>query len=143
MNIPRALLAALVLAVVAAGSALGAIRAIGGTAAARATVTEVEYKLTLSPVHLTAGKTTLLVMNKGKIAHSLEISGPMLKRRLIAGTLKPGASRSVTVTLEAGSYALWCPIDGHAKLGMRTSFKVGAASGSSAGGTTTNKSSWG
>jgi uncharacterized cupredoxin-like copper-binding protein len=82
-------------------------------------------------------------MNKGKLAHSLEISGPMLKKRLIGGTLKPGSSRMVTVTLESGTYTLWCPIDGHAKLGMMTTFKAGSAGASSAGGTTTTKSSWG
>jgi plastocyanin len=141
MKISRAILVASMLAAVAAGAALGAMAAIGGSSAARVTVTEVEYKLTLSSTHLAAGKTTLVVMNKGKLAHSLEISGPGLKKRLIAGTLMPGSSRSVTVTLEAGTYSLWCPIDSHAKLGMKTTFKAGSAS--SSGSTTTNKSSWG
>ena len=143
MRFPRAFLIASVLAALTAGAALAAMAATGRTTAGRVTVTEVEYKLTLSSTHLAAGKTTLLVVNKGKLAHSLEISGPMLKKRLIAGTLKPGASRSVTVTLEAGSYTLWCPIDGHAKLGMQTTFKAGSGNTPSVGGTTTNKSSWG
>jgi uncharacterized cupredoxin-like copper-binding protein len=83
-------------------------------------------------------------MNKGKVAHSLEVSGPGLKKRLIAGTLMPGSSRSVTVTLKAGSYALWCPQPGHAALGMKTAFKAGSATtGGTSGGTTTTKSAWG
>jgi plastocyanin len=90
------------------------------------TVTEVEYKLTLSPSKLAPGKTTLVVVNKGKLAHSLSISGPGLKKRLIAGTIKPGVSRSVTVTLKAGSYTLWCPVPGHAALGMKKTVKVGS-----------------
>jgi uncharacterized cupredoxin-like copper-binding protein len=143
MRISRAFLIAAVLTVVAAGAALGAMAAIGGASAAHVTVTEVEYKLTLSSTHVAAGPTTLLVMNKGKLAHSLEISGPMVKKRLIAGTIKPGTSRSVTITLEAGTYTLWCPIDSHAKLGMKTTFKAGTTSASSTGGTTTTKSTWG
>jgi hypothetical protein len=107
------------------------------------TVTEVEYKLTLSRSHLSAGKITLVVVNKGKLAHSLEISGPGLKKRLIAGTIMPGTSRSVIVTLKAGSYALWCPVPGHAALGMKTTLKSGSAATTTSTGGTTTKSAWG
>jgi plastocyanin len=131
------------LALAVAGAGLAGMAALGGTATTRVTVTEVEYKLTLSRTHLSAGKTTLMVVNKGKLAHSLEISGPGLKKRLIAGTIMPGASRSVTVTLKAGSYSLWCPIDGHANLGMKTTFKAGSGTTAGTGGTTTSGSSWG
>jgi uncharacterized cupredoxin-like copper-binding protein len=114
--------------------------ALAGTKTARVTVTEVEYKLTLSPSKLAPGKTTLMVVNKGKLAHSLSISGPGLKKRLIAGTIKPGSSRRVTVTLKAGSYTLWCPVPGHAALGMKQTVKVGSTT-TTTGGITT-KSTW-
>lgn len=100
-------------------------------------MTEVEYKLTLSRSHLSAGKPTLVLVDKGKLAHSLSISGPGLKKRLITGTIKPGSSRGVTVTLKVGTYTLWCPQPGHAALGMKTTFKAGSGSGSGGG------SSWG
>jgi uncharacterized cupredoxin-like copper-binding protein len=131
---------AALLVVAAAGVGLAGMAAIAGTKTARVTVTEVEYKLTLSPGKLAPGKTTLMVVNKGKLAHSLSISGPGLTKRLIAGTIKPGGSRSVTVTLKAGSYTLWCPVPGHAARGMKTTVKVGSTTTTTAG--TTTKSSW-
>jgi hypothetical protein len=144
MKLSRAVVLVSMLVVAAAGFGLAGVAALAGTGASagRVTVTEVEYKLTLSSTHLATGKTTFVVMNKGKVAHSLSISGPGLKKRLIAGTLMPGTSRSVTVSLRAGSYALWCPQPGHAALGMKTSFMAGSASSAPAG-TSTSKSAWG
>jgi uncharacterized cupredoxin-like copper-binding protein len=146
MKLSRAVVLVTMVVAAAAGVGLAGMAALAGTGASagRVTVTEVEYKITLSSTHLASGKTTFVVMNKGKVAHSLEVSGPGLNKRLIAGTLMPGTSRSVTVTLKAGSYALWCPQPGHAALGMKTAFKAGSATtGGTSGGTTTTKSAWG
>lgn len=142
MKIPRTLLIASIVGAAVAGTAAVALAALATPKTTRVTVTEVEYKLTLSRTHLAAGSTTLVVVNKGKIAHSLSISGPGLKKRLIAGTIMPGVTRSVTVTLKGGTYALWCPVPGHAALGMKTTLKAGSTT-SGTGGTTTTKSAWG
>lgn len=136
-------LLATTLALATTGGAVAALTASAGTTSQRLTVTEVEYKIGLSSSHLKAGLTTFMVVDKGKLAHSLSISGPGLKKRLIVGTIKPGSSRAVTVTLKAGSYSLWCPVPGHAALGMRTTLKAGSSTGSTSGGSTTTKSSWG
>ena len=109
--------------------------ATGGTNTTRVTVTEREYRLTLSRLHLAAGKYTLVAVNKGALAHSLEIAGPGIKSRRIAGTIKPGASGTLLVTLKAGTYSIWCPVAGHAALGMKTTLRVGTAS--------TSTKSWG
>lgn len=143
MKISRAVMVASIFALVVAAAGLAVMAALAGTKTTRVTVTEVEYKLTLSRSHLSAGKTTLVVVDKGKLAHSLSISGPGLKKRLIAGTIMPGSSRSVTVTLKAGTYTLWCPQPGHAALGMKTTLKAGSASTAGTGGTTTSGSAWG
>jgi len=143
VKISRFVMVAAILAVALAGAALAGMAALAATKTARLTVTEVEYKLTLSRTHLAAGKTTLVVVDKGKLAHSLSISGPGLKKRLIASTIMPGTSRSVTVTLKAGTYTLWCPQPGHAALGMKTTFKAGSSTTGSTGGTTTGGSAWG
>jgi hypothetical protein len=66
----------LALALAAAGAAAIAAH---GRSQTRVTVTEVEYKLTLSRTHLMPGTVTLVAVNKGKIAHSLAISGPGLR----------------------------------------------------------------
>ena len=131
MKVNRTVAISALLAFAVAGAGLAVMSALAGTTTTRLTVTEVEYKLTLSRAHLSAGTTTLVVVDKGKLAHSLSISGPGLKKRLIAGTIKPGTSRTVTVTLKAGTYTLWCPVPGHAALGMKTTLKAGTGSGGS------------
>jgi uncharacterized cupredoxin-like copper-binding protein len=139
MKASRIVLVAALLAMGAAGAALAGVVATGGTNTSRVTVTEREYRLTLSRTHVAAGKYALVAVNKGTLAHSLEIAGPGIKNRRIAGTIKPGASGSLSVTLKAGTYSIWCPVAGHAALGMKTTLRVGAPS---SGGTTTKKS-WG
>lgn len=143
MKISRAVIVAAILVAAVVGAALAGMAAFAGTKTTRATVTEVEYKLTLSPKHVAVGKTTLVVVDKGRVAHSLSIAGPGLKKRLIAGTTMPGSSRSVTVTLKAGTYTLWCPVPGHAGLGMKTTLTTGTSTATGTGGTTTTKSAWG
>jgi plastocyanin len=143
VKISRMVVVAATAVAAAVGVGLAGMAALAGTQGSAVKVTEVEYKLTLSPTHLSPGKTTLVVVNKGKVAHSLSISGPGVKKRLIAGTITPGTSRSVSVVLKAGSYALWCPVPGHAGLGMKTTLKVGSAGTTGTGATTTTKSTWG
>jgi plastocyanin len=115
--------AALVLGL--AGAALAGIVAHSAAKATRVTVTEREYKLTLSTHSFKPGGYVFVAVNRGKVAHSLAISGPGITLKRIAGVIKPGASRSLTVTLRQGKYKLWCPQPGHAGLGMSTSLKVG------------------
>ena len=140
MRISRAIAFASMLALGLAGVGLAGMAAHSGAQKTRVTVTEVEYKLTLSPTHLMPGTVTFVVVDKGKLAHSLAISGPGIKNRRLSGTVKPGASGSLTVALKAGTYTLWCPVPGHAALGMKTTVKVGSAT-TTTGGTTT-KSAW-
>ncbi len=112
-------------------------------------MTEKEYRLALSRTQLAPGTYTFVALDKGKLAHSLEISGPGVKSRRIPGTIKPGSSGSLTVTLKNGAYTVWCPVPGHAALGMKTTLRVGsggtgpAAGTTSSAGTTTGKSGWG
>ena len=113
MKLRRAALFVLFLVCAVIGAGVAGLTAFGGTTTTRLTIT---------------------VVNKGKVGHSLSIGGPGLTKRLISGTIAPGSSRSLTVTLKAGSYAFWCPIDSHAKLGMKTTLKVGSGSGGSAWG---------
>src|SRR5260370_34806589 len=127
MKASRIAVAAALLAMGAAGAALAGAVATGGTSTTRVTVTEKEYRLTLSRTHLAAGKYTLVAVNKGTLAHSLEIAGPGMKSRRIAGTIKPGATGSLSVTLKTGSYSIWGPVAGHAAPGLTTTLPVAAA----------------
>jgi plastocyanin len=143
MKLGRTILIASLVAVALAGAALAGLVSRDRSTTARVTVTEVEYRLKLSTSHLAPGKVTLVVTNKGKLAHSLSISGPGLKKRLISGTLRPGTTRSLSLTLKSGSFALWCPVPGHAALGMKTSLTVRSAAAAGTTARTTTKSSWG
>jgi uncharacterized cupredoxin-like copper-binding protein len=119
--------------------------AVAGASSQTVVVRESEYKLRLSTMSLTPGRTTIVAKNVGKIAHSLEIDGPGVSDVRIAGTIAPGQSKTLRVTLKPGTYELYCPVPGHKALGMDTHVHAGgkgAANGASTG-TTKSKSSWG
>src|SRR6266511_1368934 len=99
-------------------------------------ISEKEYSL--SPGTITVSKTgtyAFRVTNNGKIVHALEIEGNGVEEKI--GDIQPGAAATLRVTLtKAGSYELYCPIDGHRSQGMKGTLTVGSGSGS--GGTTTD-----
>lgn len=108
------------------GGVAGASHSHGG--GQQVVVTETEFKLQLSTTSLKAGPTTFVAMNKGHVAHSLEINGPGVSSMRIPGTIQPGSSKSFTVTLQQGSYDLFCPVDSHKHLGMDIQLQVGGGS---------------
>lgn len=119
--------------VLAVGTATGVGMAARTSAhATKVAVTEKEYKITVAKT-LKPGATKFVVSNKGKLTHALDISGPGIAKRA-AGSIAPGKSKTLIVTLKAGTYKLWCPVPGHAALGMKASVKVGGGSSSSSGG---------
>ena len=87
------------------------------------TVGETEYKLSLSTSTFAPGAWTFKVVNKGTITHAFEIDGPGVEDRK-SGPIDPGASTNMAVTLQKGTYQLYCPVDGHKGLGMQTSITV-------------------
>jgi uncharacterized cupredoxin-like copper-binding protein len=106
---------------------------------AKVTATETEYRIELSRTTLAPGSTTFVVVNKGTVAHSLEIDGPGVEDEKLSGTVPPGGSMSLTVTLQKGTYELYCPVDGHKKLGMELKVGVGGAPASNENETTTSR----
>jgi hypothetical protein len=137
-----ALAVALVLCGVLGAAAAALVARAGAAAATRITVTEKEYHLTLSRRTFRPGRVTFVVHNKGKMAHSLAIRGPGVSKR-IRGKIRPGGSRTFVVRLSKGTYKLYCPVDSHASLGMRTTIHSSGTTtttGTTTGGTTTT---WG
>jgi uncharacterized cupredoxin-like copper-binding protein len=144
--------AALVAAALPLAFVLAACGGHGGVAGASKTVqakgrtvtaTETEYRIQLSSSKLQPGQTTFEVVNKGSIGHALEIDGPGVSGTRTAGTIAPGSSMQLTVTLESGSYEIFCPVPGHKALGMDVHVTVGASAGNGmpgAGSTTTSNS---
>lgn len=133
--------AGVAVALALAGAAVAAVAAGGSAATATIKVTEREYHIGLSAPTAKAGSVTFVVHNAGKIVHKLDLAGGGLKATVRVPSIAPGATRRVTVKLTGGKLSLWCPVPGHAALGMKTSLKVsGTAAGS--GGTSTG-SAWG
>jgi uncharacterized cupredoxin-like copper-binding protein len=89
----------------------------------KVTAGETEYKIALSTHSFAAGPYTFTAVNNGKIIHSLEIDGPGV--HAVTGVIEPGQSSSLSVTLKAGKYDVFCPIPGHKALGMNEEITVG------------------
>ena len=145
--------AAFAVALALAGAALAAVMSHGSAGAATAIkVTEREYKLTLSKKTAAAGTVTFTVHNTGHIKHALAVSGGGVSGVKKTPAIAPGASRTLTVKFtKAGVVQVWCPMPGHAALGMKTSLKLSGGSAPAPGGgvsttpadTSTGGDAWG
>jgi plastocyanin len=87
------------------------------------TATEKEYSITLSTMTFKPGVYTFEVQNTGTMPHDLTIAGPGVAQQS-SPTVQAGGSAQLTVTLQAGTYELWCSIPGHKQLGMDLKIQV-------------------
>ena len=91
-------------------------------------VTVRETEFALDPARATAGEAglvTIKIVNEGEAAHSLAVDGPNGLVEL-DGRIEPGATSTLEVDLDRpGSYAWYCPLDGHRERGMEGSITVG------------------
>ena len=88
-----------------------------------------DFHIKLSAETFQPGRYTFTAKNTGHHEHALEIEGPGGENR--SRTLDPGQSTTLTVTLKSGSYEVYCPVDGHKDLGMKTDITVGGGPASS------------
>jgi plastocyanin len=66
--------------------------------------------------------------NGGKVAHALDVDGPNGLVEL-DGRLEPGESATLEADLDKpGTYAMYCPLDGHRGKGMQGTITVGGSS---------------
>lgn len=79
-------------------------------------VTLKEFEMGM-PGTVPAGPVTFVLTNTGQAAHSFEIEGEGLERRL-EQHLQPGQTVRLTVTLRPGQYKVYCPVGQHADKGM-------------------------
>jgi uncharacterized cupredoxin-like copper-binding protein len=120
------------------GGASGASSAAPGAAS----ISESEFKLTPASAQVqSAGPVTIHVKNDGATQHALVVVGP--KGAVKTPTLAPGQGATLKADLKPGTYAMFCPIDGHKGKGMVGKIVVGKGkgkgAGSSGGGTSTDK----
>lgn len=130
-----------VLAALAAG--VGAVEASAvesQASAAKVKVSLIEFKLIPSVKRVAAGKVTFAVRNAGKINHEfvvLKTKTPAAKLPIKStgavetgkigkiGQFKSGLTKSLTLTLKPGHYALICNLPGHYQAGQHADFTVG------------------
>lgn len=99
--------------------AAGATQAVGTPIQ----VKEHEYAIVLSQDTFTAGAYAFELSNDGTVVHNLNISGPGIKGTH-SGDIMPGKTSVLNVTLEPGTYELWCSIGNHRANGMDITITV-------------------
>jgi plastocyanin len=112
-------------------------QAAGSTSGTQVTATLTEYHIALSTSTFTPGTYTFVTKNAGQVGHALEIDGPGVSSQNKTGSLQPGGSANLTVTLGAGSYDVFCPVPGHKGLGMDVTINVAGSGAGAGGGATT------
>jgi uncharacterized cupredoxin-like copper-binding protein len=96
---------------------------IGGTATSPTVDVQLtEYEIRL-PDSLTAGPQRFRIINSGKQSHNFVIEGGGISQKL-ASDLTRGDTAELVVNLPAGSYTVYCPIDGHRGKGMQRTVVV-------------------
>jgi uncharacterized cupredoxin-like copper-binding protein len=95
-------------------------------------VKETEFKL--KPAEITLEKPGTYIfkaVNSGDTVHALEIEGQGIEE--VTEEIQPAQSAELKVKLEAGTYELYCPVDGHKEEGMEGKAIVKRGSGGSGG----------
>jgi uncharacterized cupredoxin-like copper-binding protein len=87
------------------------------------TATESEFKIELGSSTFKPGATTFNVTNNGSFKHNLTIDGPGVEDEK-TDSIEPGKTGSVTATLSAGTYELYCSIPTHKDKGMDVTITV-------------------
>ncbi|MGH3510810.1 MAG: cupredoxin domain-containing protein [Pseudonocardiaceae bacterium] len=90
------------------------------------TVQMTDFHLALSQQNFTPGTYTFVAVNSGQAVHAIEVDGPGVSDQQ-TDDVQPGQTARLTVTLQPGSYEMYCPVDGHKTKGMDTHFTVGGA----------------
>lgn len=93
-----------------------------GTGATDITVTENEFSIELPNTNLAPGTYRFVVRNEGNAPHDFAIKGPGVDTK--SEQLDGGQQGEVTVTLQPGSYEVWCTVGNHRQRGMQTTITV-------------------
>lgn len=87
-------------------------------------VETLEMKFSPKSMELAAGRQVFVVENTGDIRHTFSLNA--IGEEV---TVEPGRTKSLTVTLEPGTYRYVCRILDHEGLGMRGTLRVKAPAG--------------
>jgi plastocyanin len=107
----------------AAGSSSAAASSSAQGQAKTVDVKATEYAFSLATTTFSPGTYTFTMANDGHATHAIEIDGPGVADQK-SSTAGPGGTSTLTVTLQPGSYTLYCPVGNHRQLGMQTMLTV-------------------
>lgn len=82
-----------------------------------------EFAFELSQDSFSPGDYTFTLDNQGSMSHDLVIEGPGVDQAATSIT-GPGDTDSVSVTLEPGTYEIWCSVGSHRAQGMEVTIEV-------------------
>ncbi|MDQ6899836.1 MAG: cupredoxin domain-containing protein [Candidatus Dormibacteraeota bacterium] len=89
------------------------------------TIRESEFKLDPAVVTVKAGTITFNLTDDGKFPHDLHIAPKGTTNEVgAAQRITAGGMTSFTVTLQAGTYDMWCAVDSHRQQGMQGTITV-------------------
>ena len=125
MKTTRSIQLLAILALGVLGAATAGVVAHASPAKTTINVTEREYSIKLSARKAPVGVVHFVIKNTGKYSHALSLKGGGISKR--TPLIKPGKTATLTVNLKKGSVALWCPVPGHAALGMKATLALGIA----------------
>lgn len=86
-------------------------------------VSESEFTIKLSTSSVAPGDYTFAISNDGNVPHNLAIKGPGIGGET-SDTFQSGSSGELKVSLQKGTYTLWCAVGSHRAQGMETTIKV-------------------
>ncbi len=129
------LLAVLVVPLAACGGDEGENGATDAAAAQTIQISATDFQFEPADITADAGEISFELTNDGESPHALEIEGNGVEE--VSDTIDPGASTTLTVELDEGTYEIYCPVGDHEDRGMVGTLTVGAGGGS--GGATTGE----
>lgn len=89
------------------------------------TITENEFALTPKTVAVKPGVVTFQLSDTGKFPHDLHVvDSAGTEVGATSKALAAGSSDSLTVTLKAGTYTMYCAVDSHRQRGMEGTITV-------------------
>jgi uncharacterized cupredoxin-like copper-binding protein len=83
-----------------------------------------EFRFTPKDVSIATGDVAFAVTNQGEIEHNIVVDDPGGRRVVQIAIIEPGETRSITVSLPAGTYVIYCALPGHREAGMVATLRV-------------------
>jgi len=83
-----------------------------------------EFRFTPKDVSIATGDVAFAVTNQGEIEHNLVVDDPGGRQVVQIAIIEPGETKSITVSLPAGTYAIYCALPGHREAGMVATLRV-------------------